>query len=1121
MSRRDEQLTLQIAETLVHLGADFASSAPTHPRDALNGLAQLAPKGPAARALELLARLAEHRCQLLDQPGRPGEAEVVATLLESQVGAVAETLLAPVGADEGLQQCLRTLEETIQSLEANPTESATQIMAERPDPRQQPASDLGSSSPNSPAEAFGALFEDDDLGAAEGEESSDGLAGFLAMLAHPGQDNAGAEKAVADPDPKSDTSLAPRSRDRSQSPQRAKPAQVETPQPTTDSKLGPIFEDDYAASPGDQDAMAKLMAMMSGGADAPKPKVEPKPEVATKLPGDHAPQNDRGNRSAPATPSTPSPQVSAAPPAAASSPSSGDEDLQSELNAMLALDEELRMAFLADAEDLSDRLGDLVATLDAQGATPDRLGDLCRCLHTLKGAAGSIGLMKLGEQVHRLEDTIQEEAPKEGPLPDPLRDRIHGCLELVDSAIGRLRDGPEAGGPEPTATSTDATDPSAPQSPSTAESDGPHPAIGSDHEAQAESTTTTQTLAGPVRSAAPAATSSGETLLRVPSVRVDRLMDLVGDLVLRRGTWAKQSVALQGFAAEARLSRNRLLADIDRLGDLNVGLAEPLRWQIEHLARRLSEQAGDLAALAETARAATGPVRDDGEALAQTTLQLWTELQSIRVVPVRGLFQRLTRAAQDAARVEGRRIAVITDGEQTGMDRSVQDKAYEPLLHLVRNAVGHGIEPPEQRRAAGKAEQGTIRIAARREGNTLTLEIRDDGRGLDRQRILEKARRVGLIGPDEQPSSVERIDQLIFEPGFSTRDAANAIAGRGVGMDVVSREVANLHGTIHLESEPGHGCRIAIRLPARVALEPAMVFGVGDHLVALPIAVLERIGLAPEPDQIPPRVGQPITLSDGPAAYVPLEPLLGFPPTSPPAPRSCPKLLLVRTANQRLAVAVERIVGPEELVIRPLDPLLAGHPALAGTSLSTEGAMILLLDPTGLARLAQRCLGPVPRPAQPTPDPIARPGRVLVVDDSVSARKVARRHLRGLGLEVDEAVDGLDALGRLRDDDANYCLVLSDLEMPRMDGAELLSELDRLGILATTPVVVATTRTDEPTRRTVLSRGAHAILPKPIAPDAWNDPILKLARSGPVQPVAVAVDLGSQPNREEHGSEDR
>jgi CheY-like chemotaxis protein len=416
-------------------------------------------------------------------------------------------------------------------------------------------------------------------------------------------------------------------------------------------------------------------------------------------------------------------------------------------------------------------------------------------------------------------------------------------------------------------------------------------------------------------------------------------------------------------------------------------------------------------------------------------------------------------------------------GEETGVDRAMQDKAFEPLLHVVRNAVCHGIEPPEDRQRAGKPATGRVTLEAVRSGNTLVLSVRDDGRGLDYQAIADKGRRLGLIGPDDAPT-VERLNALIFQPGFSTREAANAIAGRGVGMDVVSQEVSRLHGAVVLASEPGQGTKLSVSLPARLALQQAMVLRVDGQAFALPV---ELIDLAQpfEPESVDSAGPYPrVRIRDQWVPLVSAREALGL---SPAAPDSCPKLLLILADGGPLAVLADAIDGTRELVVKPLGPLLSGHPLVSGTSLSVTGEVIFTLNPSGLARWLSDGCGRADAgtgsglPAPPKAAPI------LVVDDSISVRKVVARHLRALGHEVEEVSDGLEALGKIRNH--TYGLVLSDLEMPRMDGFELLAELSRLAIAPAVPVVVASTRSDPETRRRVLGLGARQFIAKPIEPD--------------------------------------
>jgi chemotaxis protein histidine kinase CheA/ActR/RegA family two-component response regulator len=719
------------------------------------------------------------------------------------------------------------------------------------------------------------------------------------------------------------------------------------------------------------------------------------------------------------------------------------------------LDDEMREAFLADATDLFERIERIVGGLLTEDVPGGAIHELSRCLHTLKGAAGSVGLTELAGLVHGLEERLGQAGEV---ISGEWIDALHRFVGYLDELITLLRRGP-----------------------------GPHGAMAP----------------GPVKVPASSPGSGAEGPIRVPASRFDELTDVASELIMQGRFWLSQAGSMKTFAATAQVCRHRLLGSLDRLHDAGLGRAGGMRAaQVDPRAdlpaqlRRLAEQANDLAVLAESARAAATSMVDRGDTLVRASLQLWDSFQSLRIVPIRGLFQRLSRVLYEAARVEGRQVELIMVGDETGVDRALQDQAFEPLLHVVRNAVSHGIESPADRVRLGKPPIGRVTLGAHREGNTLVIAVEDDGRGLDEEAIAAKARRLGWLGPDEE-AGPDRLRALIFEPGFSTRSTANAISGRGVGMDVVARQIGQLRGTIDLDSQPGRGTRFTLRLPARLALEPSLIVRVGGQPFAIPASQVEQAQpfeppvpspAAPrDPDRTDPAPDPPadltVTYHDQTIPLVFGREILGI---GRPRPASWPKLVLVRTGSRLIGLVVDAIDGAEDLVIKPLGALLAGHPLVSGTSLSINGEVILLLNASGLERWSKfrRASGtgaPAFCPVRGTNEgPHGEKMAVLVVDDSISVRRGVARQLRGLGLDVHEVSDGLAALGRLRS--SRYGLVVTDLEMPKLDGFALLAEMKRSPALSTIPVIVASTRADPETRRRVLELGAEAMLSKPVDP---------------------------------------
>lgn len=775
---------------------------------------------------------------------------------------------------------------------------------------------------------------------------------------------------------------------------------------------GPVEEESV-----DQGALFRLLGL--GGLE-PGPSEPDQGEAEIRSAANQQPPPSRGVRPiGPARdddrPERPSQAPSTAEPDGDPGPAAPEAtEASREAAELAALDPELRATFLAELKDLFERAQGLVLRLDRGERGPDITRELGRCFHTLKGSAGSVGLGSISERVHDLEDTLAVAA-----IDEPLLARLHDELAALDALLSP----PESRAPRE-------------ERPIDAEAD-----------------------TGP------------DSYVRISERWIEALQDQVSDLIGRRGAWSAASNAFRELEQLARGVRARLLAVGDHLEDLGAFL--PARANdLTGLRRVVRELGEDLGVLASTARQGSARAADEGTALERQGTGMWDVLQSIRAVPAHGLFQRLERVAYDAARVEERLVEVAADGAEVGLDRSVQDEVYEPLLHIVRNAVAHGIETAETRRAAGKPPRGRVTLRARREGHALVLEVEDDGRGLDDAAIAAKGRRLGLLAPDELPSP-ERVRQLIFHPGFSTRAEANAVAGRGVGMDVVAREVANLHGTIAMSSRLGQGTRFTLRIPARIALEQVLVVKVGTDLFALPFAAIEGVEgpTANGHDELP---------------RLNLARVLG---TLPPPAAPQPRLLMVRVEGSRHGVLVDDIVGPQDLVVRPLPRLLAGHPVLSGASLSSNGEIVLMLDLAGLVAW-NAGIGPGPAPLVDA----QRDRRALVVDDSASVRRMMTRHLGALGYAAEEARDGIEALRAARE--GGFDLIVTDIDMPRMDGLAFLAELRRVAADRVPPILVASTRSDEATRARAKALGVRVALVKPVEFEALAQAVAGLP--GPV-----------------------
>ncbi len=458
-----------------------------------------------------------------------------------------------------------------------------------------------------------------------------------------------------------------------------------------------------------------------------------------------------------------------------------------------------------------------------------------------------------------------------------------------------------------------------------------------------------------------------------------------------------------------------------------------------------------------------------------------TGAMGLAMVPVRRVFAALPRIVRDVAVATGKDVRLETSGEDVELDKQVLDGVADALKHLVINAVDHGCEAPEARRAAGKPAQAVVTVSARSVGGTVVLEVADDGTGVDEAAVRTKGVALGLL-PADSPLSGPALLNLLFAPAFSTSDIVTETSGRGVGLDVVRDAVEELGGGVEVRSEPGLGTSFILTLPVTLGVLRCLVARVGDERYAVPVpGVVESLSLRDA--EVHSLAGATVVIRHG--VSVPLLDLgaaLGLARAGGEAPRAA---LVVRHASGnggQIAWAVDRLEGESELVVKDLGAFLGRVPYVAGATIDGDGSVVCLLD---LRELADRAVGS--HPAMPVAAPSARSAgrpalttarraRVLVVEDSVGVRELERVILESAGYQVETAVDGLDGASKLRDDPAD--LVLSDVEMPGMDGFALTRAIRRTKGWENVPVVIMTSRGEESARQAGLEAGASAYLLK-------------------------------------------
>jgi chemosensory pili system protein ChpA (sensor histidine kinase/response regulator) len=498
---------------------------------------------------------------------------------------------------------------------------------------------------------------------------------------------------------------------------------------------------------------------------------------------------------------------------------------------------------------------------------------------------------------------------------------------------------------------------------------------------------------------------------------------------------------------------------------------------LQQQSRLLLESINDLTSIQQMLVATTR----DFETLLLQQSRVSTDLQEglmhTRMIPFAGLAPRLRRIVRQAAQELDKQVELRIEGAEGEMDRTVIERIVAPLEHMLRNAVDHGIESSAQRQAAGKPESGTITISFRREGPEIVLYIADDGRGLDGAAIRERARERDLIGAGEELDDND-VMQFILQAGFSTASEVTQISGRGVGMDVVVSEVKQLGGSLHIDSTPGRGSIFTIRLPYTLAINQALLVRVCNDTYCIPLGNIEGVirvaaeelnGCLQSSEALYEYTGNRYRLQH-------LGTLLNRGPMEPESMAGRVPVLLVRIGEQRVALIVEALLGHREIVVKPLGAQLSHVDGVSGATILGDGRVVLILDLAGVVRMgsrSRRIAGAQPRSGAGTSTRL----QVMVVDDSITVRKVTARLLQKYGFDVVTARDGVDAMALLQDTVPD--MMLLDVEMPRMDGFELATLMRNDERLRQIPIIMITSRTGDKHRERAGQIGVDRYLGKP------------------------------------------
>ncbi|MCG5510804.1 hybrid sensor histidine kinase/response regulator [Ectothiorhodospira lacustris] len=796
----------------------------------------------------------------------------------------------------------------------------------------------------------------------------------------------------------------------------------------------------------------------------------------------------------------------------AQAPSSDESEYAEVPESGLSADEpdpELVELFLEEAVDI---LHAADASLDLWSESlgdPEPVQAFQRQLHTLKGGARMAGMTPIGDLSHALESlmialTEGGRAP-EAPMIEVARQALDqlntmveqarqgGPVEAVPRLVARLQAFIEGG--ESTAVGEQVASPEA-VVPEADTEIRRRPVL----ERPAEPVIPLRVEAEPPRPV-PQPTrggTAGHEVVRVRADVLDNLVNYAGEVNIYHARMEQQITSFGFNLSELEQTIQRLREQLRKLEmeteaqilfrhEQEQGEA---RWQqdfdpleldrysnIQQLSRALAESVSDLSSIQGLL---TDQVRDTETLLLQQT-RVSTDLQEglmhTRMVQFATIVPRLRRIVRQTAAELGKRVELEVEGEGSELDRSVLERMMAPMEHMLRNAISHGIEAPPGRRAQGKDETGQVRLRMRREGSEVVLEVSDDGAGVDLEAVRAKVARQGLSG-DPALLTEQGLMQFILESGFSTATHVSQISGRGVGMDVVNSEIKQLGGVLAIDSTRGRGTCFTIRLPFTLAISQALLVQTGDEVFAVPLSSIEGILRMQGRDLADFHASADPTYEYAGNTYEVkyLGSLLKVSRPLLQSPDAMFPVLLVRSGDHRIALHVDALMGSREVVIKPVGPQVSRVKGIAGATILGDGRVVMILDIPALVR-AGAGVRLAYHGAQAEPAPERQRVTVMVVDDSITIRKVTARALERQGYQVLTARDGVDAVAQLQEQVPD--LMLLDIEMPRMDGFELATHIRNDARLRRMPIIMITSRTGDKHRQRAMEIGVNRYLGKP------------------------------------------
>ncbi|WML86439.1 hybrid sensor histidine kinase/response regulator [Thiothrix subterranea] len=772
---------------------------------------------------------------------------------------------------------------------------------------------------------------------------------------------------------------------------------------------------------------------------------------------------------------------------------------------------ELLEAYLQETPGQIAEAARLIHLISQGDNTPEQKRHAARLAHTVKGASGVVGVKALAAFTHRLEDILELDINPH--LPNGLGQTLAACADCLETLFDHLQEHkPLPDEYHRLLAEMDAWElrlaeaaPAESVEPDVSELLPSTPLILPDFITQSGLTSADETSTNSTPNAEVPRSSS--THLSVPLETVQRLLNLAGELITSTSQIAEQAQHTLAFGKQLQQQDEHIRQMLEELSETidqqSSNLRSPSTYQsfatlgqadgfdqleleayndLQSTSNLLTESIADNRELTRNLQQQIRQISEQVYQQQRLQRQLSETILRTRLIPVQSIVTRLERTVRETCRRTDKQANISIIGQNLQVDTDILQGLNAPLLHMLRNAIDHGIETPEARQAAGKSPEGQIELRFEQKGNQIHLTLSDDGQGLNPEQIRARAIERGMIKPDSKLSESD-ILRLILQPGFTTRDQVSDISGRGVGMDVVQTAVEDLQGLLHISSEMGQGTTIHIQVPLTLIATNALLVRAGNHLVAIPSNTIQQL-LYVAPDQYQ-FEGENwfIQHQEQSLEVLQLSQLLGW---QAPAPdlRKGHSLLIIASEQKSYALYVDEIQQPRDIVVKSLAPWLNLAQGVSGACILANGAVAPVLDVLRILRHLENGQLTLKSNQALSTYKTAQRARILIVDDSLSNRKSLSLMVEQMGHQAMTAVDGLEALQQLHEHAIE--LVLTDLEMPRMNGLEMTQAIRIWPEKRHLPIVMITSRGTQKHRNMAQQAGVDAYLTKPVDHDTLN-----------------------------------